>query len=318
MSEKIFSLKNKVVWVAGHSGLVGKALVRKLKKVNCKLITIEKNDLDLTDQSATWKWMRNNKIDIIFLAAAKVGGILANKNFPAEFLYINLAIQNNIIEGAKLNNIKKLIFLGSSCIYPKFAEQPIKEKSLMTGPLEQTNEAYAIAKIAGLKLCSFYREQYNCNFISTMPTNLYGPGDNFEISSAHVMGSLINKIVTAKIFNQNSIEIWGSGKPRREFLYVDDLADALCFLAENYHEGKPINIGYGKDISILELAQLISKLVDWKGNLTINTSKPDGTPLKRLNIDKIKKLGWEPRVKLEDGIKSTIKYFIKMNNFKLT
>ena len=306
-----FILREKKIWVAGHNGMVGKAIVEKLKKIKCKVLTEEKKNLNLVDQNLTFDWIKKNKPDVVFIAAAKVGGIMANKKDQTNFLYNNLMIQNNIIKAAAENNVKKLIFLGSSCIYPKVTKQPIKETELLKGYLEDTNEGYAIAKIAGLKLCSYYNKEHNKNFISVMPTNLYGANDNYDLNSSHVMAALISKIVTAKLENKKAIEIWGSGKPKREFLHVNDLADALCFLSENYSSPEPINIGTSKDISILELAKLISKIVDWNGTFVFNKNMPDGTLEKRLDTTKINKLGWKPKIDLVDGLKITIESFKK-------
>ncbi len=308
-----FSLNNKKVWVAGHTGMVGSAILKRLSKEKCKILTIEQSCLDLTNQTKTETWIKKNKPDVVFIAAARVGGILANSNNQSEFLYDNLMIQNNVIKASADNDVKKLIFLGSSCIYPKISSQPIDEKQLMKGPLEDTNEGYALAKIAGLKLCSYLYKEKKKDFISLMPTNLYGPGDNYDLQSSHVMGALINKIVNAKINNRNEIEIWGTGIARREFLHVKDVADAACFLAKNYSSEEPINIGTSKDISIIELANAISKIVGWKGQFKLNRKMPDGMLLKRLNIKKLKKLGWKPKVTLDMGLRRTIKEFIKIN-----
>ena len=265
-----FDLKYKKIWVAGHNGMVGKAILKNLTRNNLKVITVDKKSLDLTNQSETFKWVKENSPEVIFVAAAKVGGILANKTNQTSFLYENLMIQNNIIKAAAENNIKKLIFLGSSCIYPKEAEQPIKEECLLSKPLEKTNEGYAIAKIAGLKLCSYYFQEHNKDFITVMPTNLYGTDDNYNLETSHVLAALINKIVNAKKFKKKSIEIWGSGKPKRDFLHVNDLADAVYFLAENYSSSEPINVGSSKEISIIELAKLIASIVNWEGKLVLN------------------------------------------------
>ena len=307
-----FFLKGKKVWVAGHTGMVGSAILKRLKKENCRILTVEQHKLDLTEQSSTERWIKKNRPQVVFIAAAKVGGILANSNNQADFLYDNLMIQNNIIRLSSVYNVEKLIFLGSSCIYPKISKQPINEKQLMQGPLEITNEGYALAKIAGLKLCSYLNIEKNKDFISLMPTNLYGPGDNYDLKTSHVMAALINKIVSAKINNEKEIEIWGTGIARREFLHVDDVADAACFLAKNYSSSDPINIGTSKDISIIELAETISQIVGWKGNFKLNKKMPDGMLLKRLDIRKIKKLGWKPKISLEKGLKRTIQDFKKL------
>lgn len=304
-----YNLKKKKVWVAGHNGMVGKAIVKRLEKENCEILTVDKKNLNLIDQKLTFKWIENNKPDVVFLAAAKVGGILANNLNQKDFLYNNLMIQNNIIRASAENYVEKLIFLGSSCIYPRSSNQPIKETELLKSPLEKTNEGYAIAKIAGLKLCSYYYKEHNKNFISVMPTNLYGPNDNFDLKSSHVLAALINKIVTAKIKNENSVEIWGSGKPKREFLHVNDLADALCFLAKNFSSPDPINIGTSKDISIIDLAKTIAQITDWHGIFKFNKEMPDGTMEKRLDTTKITKLGWKPKIDLISGLRETIHYF---------
>jgi len=306
-----FDLKKKKIWVAGHNGMVGKAIVKKLVDEKHKVLTVDKSQLDLTDQTKTFKWIRQNSPHVIFLAAAKVGGILANSSNQTDFLYQNLMIQNNIIKAAAEYGIEKLIFLGSSCIYPKETEQPIKEDALLTKPLEKSNEGYALAKIVGLKLCSYYFREHNKDFISVMPTNLFGPGDNFDLSSSHVLAALINKIVTAKRNKYKNVEIWGTGQPRREFLHVHDLADAVYFLAKKYSSEEPINIGTSKDISILELAKMIAYFVGWDGNFLYNKKMPDGTPLKRLDVSKTKKMGWEPKIDIKSGLKDTIKNYIK-------
>ena len=309
MNSKKYSLKHKNIWVAGHNGMVGKALINRLKSEECKIITIPKSKLDLTNQQTTWNWMENQSIDIVFLAAAKVGGIFANSEYPAEFIYDNICIATNIIKGAHIFKADRLVFLGSSCIYPKFTKQPIREESLLSGHLESTNEPYAIAKIAGLKMCQAFNKQYKTDFISVMPTNLYGKGDNFHPENSHVMASLIRKISEAKYNNIKEIEIWGSGTPRREFLHVDDLADSLVFLCKNYFGQDPINIGSGKDISIIELAVLISKIANWQINIKLNHDKPDGTPLKRLDISRINSLGWKPNISLKKGIAQSLEHY---------
>ena len=307
-----FDLKYKKIWVAGHNGMVGKAILKNLTRNNLKVITVDKKSLDLTNQSETFKWVKENSPEVIFVAAAKVGGILANQTNQTSFLYENLMIQNNIIKSAAENNVKKLIFLGSSCIYPREAEQPIKEESLLSKPLEKTNEGYAIAKIAGLKLCSYYFQEHNKDFITVMPTNLYGTDDNYNLETSHVLSALINKIVNAKKFKKKSIEIWGSGKPKRDFLHVNDLADAVYFLAENYSSSEPINVGSSKEISIIELAKLIASIVNWEGKLVFNKKMPDGTMLKKLDSSKILQMGWSPKIDLETGLKKTIKEYINL------
>ena len=312
----MFDISNKKIWVAGHKGMVGSAIVRRLKKENCKILKVEKKELNLLDQKSTEEWICKNKPEIIIIAAAKVGGIKINMQNKAAFLYENLMIQNNIIYAASKLNIEKLVFLGSSCIYPKKTSQPILEEALMQGPLEETNEGYAIAKIAGLKLCKFINEELNKKFISVMPSNIFGVNDNFDPENSHVLGALLRKIYLAKIRGSKKIEIWGTGKPRREFLYVDDLADAILFLLRNYNSSMPINVGTSKDISITELALKISKIMDYKIQINYNTTMPDGTYLKRLDTNKINKLGWTPKVSLEDGIKKTLDYCVSNNLFQ--
>ena len=306
-----FCLKNKKIWVAGHNGMVGKAIVKILRDRKLNVLTVNKSELDLTDQNKTFNWIKTNKPQAIFIAAAKVGGILTNSLNQSEFLYQNLMIQNNIIRSAAENNVKKLIFLGSSCIYPKEAKQPIKEEALLCKPLEKTNEGYAIAKIAGLKLCSYLFKEHNKDFITIMPTNLYGPNDNFDLSTSHVLAALINKITYAKKNKKDNVEIWGTGKPKRDFLHVNDLADAVCFLAEKYSDSEPINVGSSREISIKELAETIAKLVGWNGTFSFNQSMPDGTMLKKLDTTKINDLGWYPKIDIKTGIKETIKEYEK-------
>ena len=306
-----FSLKNKKIWVAGHNGMVGKAIVKALRDRKLNVLTINKSELDLTNQSKTFNWIKKNKPQTIFIAAAKVGGILTNSLNQTEFLYQNLMIQNNIIRSAAENDVQKLIFLGSSCIYPKEAEQPIKEEALLCKPLEETNEGYAIAKIAGLKLCSYLFKEHNKDFITVMPTNLYGPNDNFDLNSSHVLAALINKITNAKRNKKEKVEIWGTGRPKRDFLHVNDLADAVCFLAEKYSASEPINVGSSKEISIKELAETIAKLVGWSGTFSFNQSMPDGTMLKKLDTTKINNLCLHPKIDIKSGIKETIKEYEK-------
>ena len=299
------------IYVAGHRGLVGSALVRQLQAAGYQqLILKNRQQLDLTNQAQVNEFFANTKPEFVFLAAAKVGGILANSTYPAEFLRDNLAIQTNIIDAAHRNNTKKLLFLGSSCIYPKLAPQPMTEDCLLTGPLEPTNEWYAIAKIAGLKLCQAYRRQYGFNAISVMPTNLYGPGDSFDLNNSHVLPALIRKFHEAKQQNQPTVEIWGTGTPRREFLHVDDLANACLFLMQHYDDERLINVGWGEDVSIAELARLISSVVSYRGNTEYDRGKPDGPPRKLLNVSRLKALGWTPQIPLSDGIESTYKWFI--------
>lgn len=312
MSKKYrFDLRKKKIWIAGHNGMVGKAIFKKLTDRKLNIITVNKNILDLTNQSHTFNWIKKNSPQVIFIAAAKVGGIMANNLNQVEFLYENLTIQNNIIWAAANHKVEKLIFLGSSCIYPKEADQPIKEDSLLLKPLEKTNEGYAIAKIAGLKLCSYLYKEYNKDFITVMPTNLYGPNDNYNLKTSHVLAALIHKISFAKKNKQEFIEIWGTGKPKRDFLHVSDLADAICFLTENYSSSQPINIGSSKEISIQELAKVISEVIGWKGNFIFNKNMPDGTLLKKLDTTKINKMGWQPKIDIRTGIKNTIDEYLK-------
>ena len=305
----LYSLKHKKVWIAGHNGMVGSAIMRRLESEDCELLTASRDDLDLTRQNEVEEWITTNKPDCIFLAAAKVGGIHANKTYPAEFIYDNLSIETNVIHAAYKNNIEKLLFLGSSCIYPKSASQPLKEEYLMTGSLEPTNEPYAVAKIAGIKMCEAYRKQYNCDFISVLPTNLYGVGDNYHLENAHVPAALIRRFHEAKENNDDTVEIWGTGKPLREFMSVDDLADACVFLIRNYSDASPINIGSGEEISIQDFASLVAKTVGYDGNITNDLSKPDGTLRKRLDTSKLNALGWRSKKGLEKGLEETYKDF---------
>lgn len=300
----IYNLQGKRVWVAGNRGMVGSAIVRRLEQEDCEILTVGRDTVDLANQAQTSEWIMENRPQAVFLAAAKVGGILANDTRPAEFLYENLMIESNIIDASYRAGIEKLLFLGSSCIYPKYAEQPIKEESLLTGSLEPTNEWYAIAKIAGIKLTQAYRKQYGCDFISAMPTNLYGPGDNFDLSSSHVLPALLRKAHEAKMRGDKEITIWGTGTPRREFLHADDCADALVFLMKNYSKESHINVGSGEDISILELAKLICKIVGFEGYIKHDLSKPDGTPRKLMSVEKLKALGWKNSSTLLHGIES--------------
>jgi GDP-L-fucose synthase len=303
---------NEKIFVAGHNGMVGSALVRKLQFEGYKnLILVNSTKLDLRNQKSVEEFFQKEKIEYVFVAAGKVGGILANVQSPAEFLYDNLMIQANIIHSAYKNNVKKLLLLGSSCIYPKFSKQPIKEEYLLTGPLEETNEAYAIAKIAGIQLCKFYNKQYGCNFISLMPTNLYGENDNFNLETSHVLPALLRKIHDAKVKNKKFVELWGTGNPLREFLHVDDLADACIFMMNNYSGENHVNIGSGDELTILELSHLISKIVGFEGELKFDKSKPDGTYRKKLDINLAKSLGWERKIPLEYGINLTYRWFVK-------
>ena len=309
-----FSLNSKI-YIAGHNGLVGSALCRKLKSLGYhNLILKSSKDLDLRNQKQTEDFFKKEQPEFVFLAAAKVGGILANSTFKADFIYDNLMIQNNVLKNAHYYGVEKLLFLGSSCIYPKDSLQPIKEEYLLSGYLESTNEPYAIAKIAGLKMCEYFREQYGCNFISVMPTNLYGPNDNFEPKTSHVFAALIKKFHDAKIKNYPRVELWGSGSPKREFLHVDDLANALIFLMENYHLKETINVGTGKDISIKELSYTIRNIIGFKGEIEWDTSMPDGTAQKLLDVTKINNLGWKADVELKDGIALTYDWYTQNLN----
>jgi len=302
--------KGAKVYVAGHQGLVGSAILRKLiSEGYSNIVTRSFQELDLRDQTAVNEFFKKEQPEYVFLAAAKVGGILANNTYPVDFLRDNLLIQTNVIDAAYRYGSRKLLFLGSSCIYPKFAPQPIKEEYLLTGELEPTNEPYAIAKIAGIKLCQAYNRQYQTNFISVMPTNLYGPGDNFDLETSHVIPALIRKFHESKIKGKDQVVVWGSGKPFREFLHVDDLADACLFLMSNYNSSEIINIGTGKDLSIAELAYLIKDIVGYDGNIIFDTSKPDGTPRKLLDVSKLFNMGWKPRITLEEGIRSTYSWY---------
>lgn len=299
--------KNSKIYIAGHRGMVGSSILRILIKEGYNNIIVKtSSELDLRNQQKVADFFELEKPEYVFLAAAKVGGIVANNTYRAEFIYDNLTIQNNIIHQAYLNGVKKLLFLGSSCIYPKLAPQPLIEEYLLTGELEYTNEPYAIAKIAGIKMCDAYRSQYGCNFISIMPTNLYGPNDNYDLNTSHVLPALIRKIITAKENKCDSVTIWGTGNPRREFLHTDDLAEACFFLMKNYNEPGLINIGTGEDISILELAYLIKKILNYKGKIVTDTSMPDGTPRKLMDVSKINSIGWKAKITLEDGIKMVI------------
>ncbi len=307
---KNYSLQNKNIWIAGHNGLVGSALCRRLERENCSILSAKRAELDCRDQVAVLAWMRLNKPDAVIIAAAKVGGIAANMNAPAEFLYDNLMIAANIIHAAYESGAQKLLFLGSSCIYPKDAQNPITEEALLTGSLEPTNAPYALAKIAGVKLCESYRAQYGCDFISAMPCNLYGPGDNFDLENAHVIPALIRKAHEAVISGASELEIWGSGKPRREFMYVDDLADALVFLLQHYSGAAPVNIGAGGDVTIAALAETIANIVGFKGALRFNDSRPDGVSQKLLDCTIMREKGWKPSVSLEYGLSQTYEWYV--------
>jgi GDP-L-fucose synthase len=308
-----YDLKGKKVWVAGHRGMVGSAIVRRLASEGCEILTADRSELNLKDQAAVRAWVDRQKPDAVFVAAAKVGGILANNTYPADFLYDNLIIEANVIEASFRAGVEKLCFLGSSCIYPKFAPQPIVESALLTGELEPTNESYAIAKIAGIKLCQAYCKQHGVDFISAMPTNLYGPGDNFDLNSSHVMPALIRKAHEAKVRGDKEITVWGTGKPLREFLHVDDCADACVHLMKVYSDFEHVNVGSGEDLSILDLTKLVCRVVGFKGEIVHDLSKPDGTPRKLMSADKIRALGWRPTTRLEDGIASAYEAFLTAN-----
>ena len=310
-------LKDAKIYVAGSNGMVGSAIVRALKaKGYINIVVKSSKELDLKNQQAVHDFFNQEQPEYVFLAAAKVGGIHANNSYPATFIYDNIMIQSNVIQAAYDFNVKKLLFLGSSCIYPKFAPQPIKEEYLLTGSLEPTNEAYAIAKIAGLKMCQFYKQQYGCNFISAMPTNLFGINDNFNLENSHVLPALLRKFIEAKQNNKQEVTVWGSGTPMREFLFVDDLAEACLFLMENYNGNETVNIGTGEDVSIKELAETIMKIVGFEGNLIFDASKPDGAPRKLLNVSKINTLGWKHQTNLEEGIQKTLNW-IQKNSFEM-
>lgn len=302
--------KDSKIYVAGHKGMVGSAIMRKLEELDYNnVITIPKSELDLTNAESVYRFFRDEEPEYVFLAAAKVGGILANNDFKADFIYDNLMIQSNIIKNSQKFGVKKLLFLGSSCIYPKMSPQPIKEEYLLTGELEPTNDAYAIAKIAGIKMCQSFNQQYGTNFISVMPTNLFGPGDNYDLQTSHVLPALIRKFHEAKIGGKSEVVIWGSGKPMREFLYVDDLAEACLYLMNNYNDTEIVNIGTGEDISINDLSFLIKEIVGFSGKIVYDSSKPDGTHRKLLDVSKLNKLGWKHKTSLFDGITKTYNDF---------
>ncbi len=306
-----FNLENKKIFIAGHNGMVGKAITNQLLKMNLNVITQDKSNLDLLDSSQVEKFMNITKPDVVIVCAAKVGGIIANVNSPYTFLFENLSIQSNLLNSARKEEVKKLIFLGSSCIYPRNCKQPIKESYLLSDLLEKTNEAYAIAKISGIKMCQSIRRQFNLDFISVMPTNLYGPNDNFDRDNSHVIPGIIRKIYEAKKNGENTVELWGTGKPLREFLHVEDCADGIIFLLKNYSEDSHINLGSGEEISIEKLAYEIKNLMSFNGKIIFNKSFPDGTPRKFLDSSRINNLGWKPKINLSNGLKNTIDFFIK-------
>ena len=303
MARTPFDLKGKTVFVAGHKGMVGGALVRRLAREDVKLLTVGRSEVDLRDQAAVFDWFAKTRPQAVFLAAAKVGGIVANNTLRGEFIYDNLIIAANVIQAAHVNGTEKLMFLGSSCIYPKLAPQPLREDSVLTGPLEVTNEPYAIAKIAGIKMVEAYRSQYACDFINVMPTNLYGPGANYHPEYSHVVAALIRRFHEAKVAGLPNVVVWGTGTPRREFLYVDDLADACIHLMKNYSSGELVNIGTGEDISIAEFARVVAAVVGYSGEISFDSSRPDGTPRKLLDVSRLAKLGWRARTSLEEGIR---------------
>ena len=307
----LFDLHGKSVWVAGHNGMVGGALMRRLASEGCALLTADRRELDLTRQADVERWMGERRPQVIFLAAAKVGGILANDTYPADFLYDNLMIEANVVHAAARQGVEKLLLLGSSCIYPRLAPQPIEETALLTGPLEATNEWYAIAKIAGIKLAQAYRRQHGCDFISAMPTNLYGPGDSYDLDTSHVIPALIRKAHTAKITRSSELMIWGTGTPRREFLHADDCADALVHLMKTYSDAEHINVGSGTDLAIHDLAQIICEVVGFEGTITHDLSKPDGTPRKLMSGAKLAALGWTPKIALREGLADAYRDFLE-------
>lgn len=312
----MYDIQNKRIWVAGHNGMVGRAVIRQLLSRNCETLTANRDELDLTRQSAVASWVKKNRPDAVIICAAKVGGILANNRYPADFLYENLMIESNIINASFRYDVEKLLFLGSSCIYPRNADQPMKESALLTGALERTNEAYAIAKIAGIKLCESYRRQHGVDFNSAMPTNLYGPFDNFNLEQSHVIPALLRKAHEAKLAKASTLEIWGTGKARREFIHVDDCAAAVVYLLQYYSDLEHVNVGSGVDISIRALSEIIKEITGFDGALSFDRSKPDGTPVKLLDTKKINALGWKPEIALADGLMSTYQWYTKSQSSK--
>jgi GDP-L-fucose synthase len=309
--DQAYALRNKRVWVAGHRGMVGSALVRRLQKEDCEIVTAPRESVDLRRPDQVEKWMRDVRPQAVFLAAARVGGILANSTRPGEFIYDNLAIQTTVVEACRKIGVEKLLLLGSSCIYPRMAPQPIPEDALLTGPLEATNEWYAVAKIAGIKLGQAYRRQYGCDFVSVMPTNLYGIGDNFDRLQSHVAPALMLKAHEAKLAHAPDIEVWGSGRARRELLYVDDAADGMIFLMKNYSDEGIVNIGTGSDVSIIDLVGEVCDVVGFRGKLRFDTSRPDGTPRKLLDVTRINQMGWSARTSLKEGLTLTYRWFLE-------
>jgi GDP-L-fucose synthase len=310
MVPKIFELDDKRVFVAGHRGMVGRAIVQRLAGAKCEVITVPRQQVDLLEQDQTRRFLAASKPDVVIVAAAKVGGIYANDTFPADFIHDNLVIAANIIHGAFKAGVKKLLFLGSSCIYPKFADQPMTEEALLTGPLEPTNQWYAIAKIAGIKLCQAYRRQHGADYISVMPTNLYGAGDNYHPENSHVVAALIGRFHAAKLAGAPMVTVWGTGTPRREFLFVDDLADACIFVLENYSEESHLNVGTGEDVTIAEFARLVAEVVEYDGKITFDISRPDGTPRKLLDVSKLAAMGWKARTPLRAGLEKAYADFV--------
>ncbi|MDR3792622.1 MAG: GDP-L-fucose synthase [Terracidiphilus sp.] len=306
-----YDLAGKRVWVAGHRGMAGSAIARRLGNEDCEVVTVTHGELDLLNQSAVNAWMSKAKIDAVFLAAAKVGGILANSTRPAEFIYQNLVIETNVIEAARQAGVQKLLFLGSSCIFPRNAEQPMREEALLTGALEPTNESYAIAKIAGIKLCEAYRRQYGCDYISVMPTNLFGPGDRYDAHGGHVVAALIMKIHAAKVAGSRAVELWGTGTPRREFLYSGDLGDACVFAMKNYSGELFLNVGTGTDMTILELAERIAKVIGWGGEFVFDRTKPDGMPRKVMDVSRLAALGWTAPTPFDDGMREAYGWYVE-------
>ncbi len=306
-----YTLRNKRVWVAGHRGLVGGALVRRLRDEGCEILSVPRAQVDLRAPEQLERWMRERKPEAVFMAAARVGGIHANDSRPADFIFDNLMIAANVVEAARRHGVEKLLMLGSSCIYPRLAPQPISEDALLSGPLEPTNQWYAVAKIAGIKLCQAYRRQHGSDFISVMPTNLYGPGDNFDLMSSHVVPALMAKAHDAKLRRASSLEVWGTGRPMREFMYVDDLADGLVFLMQHYSDEPIINIGTGIDLPIGELATLLCDVVGFSGRLRFDTSKPDGTPRKVMDVSRLRELGWQARTPLRQGLEQTYRWYVE-------
>lgn len=310
-ADPLYSLRGKRVFVAGHRGMVGSAIVRRLEREDCEVLTVSRADADLTRQEEVERWMRANRPHAVFMAAAKVGGIMANKTYPADFLFDNLAIAANVTHASFQAKVEKLLFLGSSCIYPKFAPQPIQEDALLSGALEPTNEWYAVAKIAGIKLAQAYRQQHGADYNSAMPTNLYGPGDNFDLSTSHVLPALMRKAHEAKQRGDAAMTVWGTGTPRREFLHVDDCADALVFLMQRYSGVSHVNVGSGEDLPIGELARLVCDVVGFEGELVFDTEKPDGTPRKLMSADMLRAMGWSPRISLQEGVAGVYRWFLE-------